>query len=420
MLFDGRAYIAVTPTDGTESPGVPETWQLLADRGAEGLEGPRGPVGERGAVGPTGPTGPAGAVGPTGPTGGTGPTGPVGAAGPAGAIGPAGPTGPAGAIGPAGPAGPTGPIGPSGEKGLAWRGAWRTTTDYGIDDVVGYGESAYVAVSDPAAGESPADGAAWEALVLGSTDVAHREFAGLSGTAVRGDAGLGALRGACTTDFGPAARIATSAEIALAPSLAALSATAGAGPAWVRAALGDGGLEVDAISGLQALGGLSCGGWSGGGVALGGLIVDAEASFGLHPCALSARVACTLPAVRARYDFVGLSGETRVGDAGYGGMQSACEAEFGPGARLADSAEIVASDLPGTLVDVAWVAASPGSGLLGDAVTGVLAPGTGGLSCGGWSDAGLLSYGLSVDTDNYAFGVLPCSSVARVACAAPR
>ena len=95
-------------------------------------------------AGATGPTGPAGPTGPQGSTGPIGPTGSGGPAGPAGPQGPAGPAGPQGATGATGAADATGPLtGPTGQ-GFNFRGAWSSTTQYSLDDVVTQNGSSWV------------------------------------------------------------------------------------------------------------------------------------------------------------------------------------------------------------------------------------------------------------------------------------
>ena len=88
--YQGSAYIAVLSNIGQSPPG--SNWDLVAQQGAAGAQGPQG------AAGPQGPAGPAGAQGPAGPQGATG------AQGPAGPQGPAGTNGAPGAAGPRGPA----------------------------------------------------------------------------------------------------------------------------------------------------------------------------------------------------------------------------------------------------------------------------------------------------------------------------
>ncbi len=55
---------------------------------------------------------------------------------------------PQGATGPAGSQGPIGPTGPKGDPGLNFKGAWGSTSAYGIGDVVTYGGSSYTAVAN--------------------------------------------------------------------------------------------------------------------------------------------------------------------------------------------------------------------------------------------------------------------------------
>ncbi len=166
--------------------------------GAPGVAGPAGAAGAIGATGAMGPSGPAGSsvggatgsyqgsyrlatsyglgdvveyqgssyvslgVGNSGNVpgssagywgllaqGGTGPTGPMGATGAAGVAGPAGP------VGAAGPAGVAGPSGSQGSPGLVYQGAYASSTNYGLGDVVVWQGSSYSSLVAANAGNTP-------------------------------------------------------------------------------------------------------------------------------------------------------------------------------------------------------------------------------------------------------------------------
>ncbi len=183
--------------------------------GATGPQGPAGPAGPQGSAGPAGATGPQGPAGPTGASGasafvyqgayasatnyaqgsvvtfagstyvslsdanhgntpsstpwawGTLALGATGVQGPAGPAGPQGPTGPAGASiqGPAGPAGTQGPVGPAGSPGLVYQGAYDSTHNYALGDVVLFSGSSYVSTLANNHGNTPGQVAsAWGTL----------------------------------------------------------------------------------------------------------------------------------------------------------------------------------------------------------------------------------------------------------------
>ena len=117
---------------------------------------------------PEGPTGPTGAQGPTGDLGPTGPQGPTGAKGDIGEIGPTGPQGIQGNIGPTGPQGDTGGIGstgPIGPQGLTWRGPYLPSTDYAVNDAVGFTDgSSYICIQATDGSQDPTNAAYWQLL----------------------------------------------------------------------------------------------------------------------------------------------------------------------------------------------------------------------------------------------------------------
>ncbi|MGH0328718.1 phage tail fiber protein [Sinorhizobium meliloti] len=132
----GASYICV---QAHTNKAVTDTayWQLVANRGTQGIQGVQGPQGVVGPKGDTGNTGPQGIQGPQGVVGPKGDIGPTGATGGTGPQGPAGPTG---------PQGPTGPTGPQGTKGMKWEGAYSSATAYQVDDVVSYGGASYICI----------------------------------------------------------------------------------------------------------------------------------------------------------------------------------------------------------------------------------------------------------------------------------
>lgn len=117
VAFEGSSWVALDSSVGRKPGADGEKWELLAQRGADGLPGAVG------ATGPTGPTGPQGARGPQGAQGSQGPIGPTGLQGPAGEPGP---------VGPQGPTGPRGQTGPQGLPGSA--DAWGRLGNAGTTD----------------------------------------------------------------------------------------------------------------------------------------------------------------------------------------------------------------------------------------------------------------------------------------------
>ncbi len=134
VSYGGSSYIGIAANSGRQPDLSPSYWALLAQSGTTGPAGVQGPAGP---TGPTGSTGAQGATGAQGPSGSTGPTGPVGATGA---------TGPAGAIGPAGP---------TGIAGMAYRGAYASTVNYGLNDAVSFSGSTYISTSASNIGNEP-------------------------------------------------------------------------------------------------------------------------------------------------------------------------------------------------------------------------------------------------------------------------
>ncbi|SFS09559.1 TGF-beta propeptide [Granulicella pectinivorans] len=194
-------------TGATGSAGPAGSPGVAGPAGVAGAPGPAGPQGVAGAKGATGATGATGAVGLTGPPGlsiGTLPyqgtysstanyaandivsyqnssyisliasnhgntpafspaqwgilaLGAVGATGPTGSTGPAGQQGPPGfgVAGTPGTTGPQGPTGPQGLPGLNYQGAYASTTNYTLGDVVLWQGTTYASLHTANHGNTP-------------------------------------------------------------------------------------------------------------------------------------------------------------------------------------------------------------------------------------------------------------------------
>jgi hypothetical protein len=85
-----------------------------------------------------------------------GATGATGAQGPQGPAGPQGVQGPQGVKGDTGAAGPMGPVGPAGNgSGLGYRGAYDSTVNYAVNDMVVFQGSSYISLSTGNVGNTP-------------------------------------------------------------------------------------------------------------------------------------------------------------------------------------------------------------------------------------------------------------------------
>ncbi|WP_238528265.1 collagen-like protein [Acetonema longum] len=129
VRYDGSAYYclennsAIYPTGDVASEIY---WNLIVEKGETG---PAGQQGDPGNIGEPGPEGPPGPMGPMGPQGEQGPQGMQGVQGPIGEPGLQGAPGAASPI------------------GLAWQGAWNSTTTYFQNDAVGYEGASYFCLS---------------------------------------------------------------------------------------------------------------------------------------------------------------------------------------------------------------------------------------------------------------------------------
>jgi hypothetical protein len=114
--WQGSSYVSLAATNHGNTPGLsPAEWGLLSAAGATGATGTAGAVGATGAQGPVG----------------FGVQGATGAAGPAGATG------------------------STGTPGLVYQGAYSSTTNYGLGDVVVWSGSSYASLVASNHGQTP-------------------------------------------------------------------------------------------------------------------------------------------------------------------------------------------------------------------------------------------------------------------------
>ena len=95
VAYNGSSYAALVANTNVAPNSDPTKWQLIAQKGADGVQGAAGAQGTVGAQGPAGVAGAAGAAG----------------------------------------------------QGFTWRGAWSNATAYAAYDTVSYGGSSYVAIA---------------------------------------------------------------------------------------------------------------------------------------------------------------------------------------------------------------------------------------------------------------------------------
>jgi Collagen triple helix repeat (20 copies) len=141
VLWSGASYTSLVAANHGNTPGFsPGQWGGLTAQGPVGATGAQGPQGVAGAQGPPGSVGPPGERGAQGLQG---------IAGQSGAQGLTGATGAQGLSGPAGPQGVPGPV------GLAFKGAYASTVNYGLADGVSYKGAGYVSLVAGNQGNTP-------------------------------------------------------------------------------------------------------------------------------------------------------------------------------------------------------------------------------------------------------------------------
>ncbi|MEE9319066.1 MAG: hypothetical protein V3U76_01350 [Granulosicoccus sp.] len=361
--FNSRSFINIQNTTGTQDPTATAYWQLLADKGADGVAGATGPAGIQGIQGLQGNDGADGANGSTGPQGSAGNDGADGATGSAGPQGPAGATGSAGING----------------ISINWQGAWVNGTSYASNDAVSFNGRSYIGTQDTSGIEDPTDTAYWDLLSDKGADgaIGVQGLTGATGSqGVAGNDGADGSTGS-TGPQGPAGNDGAD------------GATGSTGPQG--SAGNDGADGATGSAGPQGLAGND----------------GADGATGS---------AGPQGSLEVRYVIAGFTTTPTLPNIGYLGMSDACQAEFGLSARLATSQQAVDTPNITALSGTAWIQAvrNP-SGGNGDFVSGVL-PTT--WSCAGWT-ASNTATGLALVGSNFTFAKQLCNTSAPVACAVP-
>lgn len=414
VSFAGASFININDANGTQSPLDPAYWELLADKGAEGVqgiqgvEGPSGLQGSQGVTGLTGPTGSTGLQGVPGPDGAIGPKGETGVEGPAGIEGPIGLTGPAGVDGADGIQGPA---------GMQWRGAWTTGTVYVVDDAVSFGGSSYINIQTTTGNEAPSDAAYWNVLAVqgdtGPTGTQGNTGAdgapGMQGSpGIDGQQGIQGPAGADGIDGADGEDGAAGPEGAVGPAgVAGTPGQQGAkGMQWQGDWVSGINYSVDdvvAYSGSSYI-----------------VVIATDGTQDPDNAAYFELVAQSANLNRV-YRVVGFSTAQLQGNAGLLGMHNACQASFGNSARMATSMEVFLTPGLTTQSGSAWTQPvfMPGNGnvdqIFGSANSTNI---NNGLTCYGWQLAGN-TQGLIVQGANYSVGMGTCNTPRSAVCAQP-
>ena len=393
VSFDGRSYIAIQATTGLQVPTDTNYWEVLAEKGSDGIvgaqgpigpvgndgaQGPAGPAGTDGAQGPAGPAGNDGAQGPAGPAGNDGAQGPVGPAGNDGAQGPVGPTGNDGAQGPVGPAGNDGAQGPAGPAGND--GAQGSVGPAGNDGAQGPAGPAGNDGAQGPAGPAGSDGAQGPAGTEGAQGPA-----GLTGAT--GPQGLQGEKGMSWQGTW------TSSVIYLVDDVVAYN-----GSSYINIQETSGTENPDNTSYWEIVAQKGIDGSSGGGGS-----GDGSSSSG-----------------ETAYEVAGFSSTQVAGNVGFLGMNTACQSAYGSSARMATTEEVYKTTGSSTASGIGWVRgiAHPGAANI-DNTTG-FTNGSGastGLSCQGWSSTS--STGLAISGYNLALQTSSCANTGFVTCSIP-
>ena len=399
--FNGSSYIALRDTEGEFDPTATTHWELLAERGLDGAVGAAGSPGADGAQGAQGIAGATGAQGPTGPMGLQGNTGAAGQQG---------------ATGPQGVPGTDGTDGQPGARGLSWQGSWVPGVGYAEDDAVAYQNGSYVAIADTSGEESPDNSLFWQALVKGPTAETSYEFVGFSVATKTGNDGYFGMNEACQLTFGDESRLANTSDVFYSTKTSEFTGTA-----WIDTTKDKNRFVSDAVFG-QLIGFNpnghetvleNCRGW--GTTSFHGLLIDGPTyRFVTGDCVDAHPVACSLPSVEAHpdYRFAGLSSADVAGNGGLRDIKLACQADYGPEARVATTEDVSkgypdASSPPGLS---GWVLP-----IVGNGKPDIYTSTTGAGSCSGFSSGG----GLHVDGNTGNFSAHSCSDATPVACAVP-
>jgi len=156
VAWQGQSWLSIAASNVGNVPDAnPSWWTLLAAQGAQGE------VGQTGVTGPQGDRGPQGIQGLTGATG------------------------------------SQGPVGPQGEAGAKFIGAYDSTVNYALHDVVTFGGSSWISLADSNHGSAPGSSGAMQwSLMAAKGDVGVAGPQGVQGTAgAVGPAGVAGPQG---------------------------------------------------------------------------------------------------------------------------------------------------------------------------------------------------------------------------------
>jgi len=227
----------------------------------------------------------------------------------------------------------------------------------------------------------------------------------------------------CKVEFGATARMATSADVAKNPPVAALITRT----AWVRGVTHPSDVGIDNTTGIDfdSDDNMNCDSWTSSSGTRSGLSLNTDKLL-LHKnssCDSPLHVLCAVESgVEQQYEFVGFSSNSVQASSGYQGLTDSCRLDFGNDARIATTQDVSVSNLGTAQTDVAWVqgiAHASNSGV--DAVTGA---NTGvvnerSLTCEGWSGYGG-GNGLIVDGSDFSIRSQGCYLSSVVACSLPK
>ena len=151
VLWQGSSWASLLDGNHGNTPDAsPAWWGLLTSTG------PKGDAGATGATGSIGPQGPAGEFGPPGERG---------LQGLPGQPGPQGAPGRDGAQGPQGDRGPSGAQGLPGPVGIHYLGAYSSSANYALNDVVTFQGATWLSVQAANAGNTPDSSPPWWTLL---------------------------------------------------------------------------------------------------------------------------------------------------------------------------------------------------------------------------------------------------------------
>ncbi len=169
VMWQGAGYVSLIANNVGNTPSLsPTAWSLFAASGGAGATGATGAAGTNGLNGATGATGASGATG------------------------------------------ATGVMGATGTAGLVWEGAYSSSTNYAVGDVVSYGGASYVSIAGLNLGQQPSSSPGYWSLLAAQGGSGVQGVVGPTGatgsvgaTGAAGPAGAQGIQGA-TGPQGPA------------------------------------------------------------------------------------------------------------------------------------------------------------------------------------------------------------------------